>query len=312
MSNFFLPAATLWQRELVRFWRQKSRVLGVVASPLVFWLLDRLRLQRPGALLFRRAGADRDVLRHLLHHLHHRRSPRRFPALHAGLARAPHQHGAGQDPGRRHAGLDSGPHLSGLRAAGRRRSHPPARAGSGGRRHFSDFLHAHRPGFCDRLENGVHLRLPRHHEPAAGAHVDGFRLAFPHGHRARMGESHHVGEPADLLDRPVEPPAPPPQRRPRRLRRAWWSPPHSAWCCCWPPASWPRRKPPTAPHESSILLTRCCCWPAAPRPSRCPCWARSRRSNSPLRPASPSTANLSTAMSGWPTSSTPPALVRAP
>ena len=34
-----MPAATLWQRELVRFWRQKSRVLGVVASPLVFWLL---------------------------------------------------------------------------------------------------------------------------------------------------------------------------------------------------------------------------------------------------------------------------------
>ena len=39
MRNFFLPAATLWQRELVRFWRQKSRVLGVVASPLVFWLI---------------------------------------------------------------------------------------------------------------------------------------------------------------------------------------------------------------------------------------------------------------------------------
>jgi ABC-2 type transport system permease protein len=39
LSNFWLPAATLWQRELVRFWRQKSRVLGVVASPLVFWLL---------------------------------------------------------------------------------------------------------------------------------------------------------------------------------------------------------------------------------------------------------------------------------
>ena len=36
---FWLPAATLWWRELVRFWRQKSRVLGVVASPLVFWLL---------------------------------------------------------------------------------------------------------------------------------------------------------------------------------------------------------------------------------------------------------------------------------
>jgi ABC-2 type transport system permease protein len=39
LNSFLLPAVTLWQRELVRFWRQKSRVLGVVASPLVFWLL---------------------------------------------------------------------------------------------------------------------------------------------------------------------------------------------------------------------------------------------------------------------------------
>jgi len=38
LSNFFLAAATLWQRELVRFWRQKSRVLGVWRL-LVFWLL---------------------------------------------------------------------------------------------------------------------------------------------------------------------------------------------------------------------------------------------------------------------------------
>src|SRR5450755_2606182 len=39
LNSFILPAATLWQRELVRFWRQRSRVLSVVASPLVFWLL---------------------------------------------------------------------------------------------------------------------------------------------------------------------------------------------------------------------------------------------------------------------------------
>src|SRR5215470_1625713 len=39
LSKFFLPAATLWQRELVRFWRQKSRLIGVIASPLVIWLL---------------------------------------------------------------------------------------------------------------------------------------------------------------------------------------------------------------------------------------------------------------------------------
>ncbi len=39
MLRFWLPVATLWQRELIRFWRQKSRVLGVVASPLVFWII---------------------------------------------------------------------------------------------------------------------------------------------------------------------------------------------------------------------------------------------------------------------------------
>jgi ABC-2 type transport system permease protein len=39
LTEFWLPVATLWQRELVRFWRQKGRVLGVVASPLLFWLL---------------------------------------------------------------------------------------------------------------------------------------------------------------------------------------------------------------------------------------------------------------------------------
>lgn len=56
MSSFFLPAATLWQRELVRFWRQKSRLLGVIASPLVIWLLigygsNSLRRFYAGALV---------------------------------------------------------------------------------------------------------------------------------------------------------------------------------------------------------------------------------------------------------------------
>src|SRR5580698_5286587 len=34
-----LPAFTLWWREIVRFYRQPGRVIGVVASPLVFWLV---------------------------------------------------------------------------------------------------------------------------------------------------------------------------------------------------------------------------------------------------------------------------------
>jgi ABC-2 type transport system permease protein len=37
--GIFLPAFTLWWRELVRFYRQRSRVVGVIASPLVFWLV---------------------------------------------------------------------------------------------------------------------------------------------------------------------------------------------------------------------------------------------------------------------------------
>jgi ABC-2 type transport system permease protein len=37
--ELFLPAFTLWLREVVRFYRQKSRVVGVIASPVVFWLV---------------------------------------------------------------------------------------------------------------------------------------------------------------------------------------------------------------------------------------------------------------------------------
>jgi ABC-2 type transport system permease protein len=38
-AGIALPAFTLWWRELVRFYRQRSRVVGVIASPLVFWLV---------------------------------------------------------------------------------------------------------------------------------------------------------------------------------------------------------------------------------------------------------------------------------
>ena len=38
-SGVLLPAFTLWWREVVRFYRQKSRVIGVIASPLLFWVV---------------------------------------------------------------------------------------------------------------------------------------------------------------------------------------------------------------------------------------------------------------------------------
>src|SRR4051794_5862178 len=33
------PAISLWWREIVRFYRQKSRVVGVIASPVLFWIV---------------------------------------------------------------------------------------------------------------------------------------------------------------------------------------------------------------------------------------------------------------------------------
>ena len=39
IKNLILSALTLWKREVVRFYRQPSRVIGALATPLVFWLL---------------------------------------------------------------------------------------------------------------------------------------------------------------------------------------------------------------------------------------------------------------------------------
>jgi ABC-2 type transport system permease protein len=37
-DELLLPAFTLWLREVVRFYRQKARVVGVIASPILFWV----------------------------------------------------------------------------------------------------------------------------------------------------------------------------------------------------------------------------------------------------------------------------------
>src|SRR5882672_4718270 len=34
-----LPSLSLWWREIVRFYRMRSRVIGVIASPLLFWIV---------------------------------------------------------------------------------------------------------------------------------------------------------------------------------------------------------------------------------------------------------------------------------
>lgn len=39
MTRFWPPALMLFQRELLRFWRERTRVAGFAGTPLVFWLV---------------------------------------------------------------------------------------------------------------------------------------------------------------------------------------------------------------------------------------------------------------------------------
>ena len=39
MRTFWLAVRTIWQREIIRFMRQRSRLIGAIAQPLAFWLL---------------------------------------------------------------------------------------------------------------------------------------------------------------------------------------------------------------------------------------------------------------------------------
>src|SRR5512135_2336833 len=37
--GILIPTLSLWWREIVRFYRQRSRVVGVIASPVLFWIV---------------------------------------------------------------------------------------------------------------------------------------------------------------------------------------------------------------------------------------------------------------------------------
>lgn len=52
-NSWLLPIVSLWRREVVRFVRQRSRVIGALAAPIVFWLLIGSGLRNS----FRMSGA---------------------------------------------------------------------------------------------------------------------------------------------------------------------------------------------------------------------------------------------------------------
>ena len=53
MQSVLLPITTIWWREIIRFYRQRSRLFSAIAQPLVFWLLIGSGLNAS----FRPAGA---------------------------------------------------------------------------------------------------------------------------------------------------------------------------------------------------------------------------------------------------------------
>ena len=53
MQSILLPITTIWWREIIRFYRQRSRLFSAIAQPLVFWLLIGSGLSAS----FRPAGA---------------------------------------------------------------------------------------------------------------------------------------------------------------------------------------------------------------------------------------------------------------
>ena len=53
-TTFVLPVLSLWRREVVRFVRQRSRLVGALATPIVFWVLIGSGLRNS----FRLTGAE--------------------------------------------------------------------------------------------------------------------------------------------------------------------------------------------------------------------------------------------------------------
>jgi ABC-2 type transport system permease protein len=57
-AGLLLPSFSLWWREVIRFYRQRARVVGVIASPLLFWIV----IGSGFGTSFRNGGSDQHYL----------------------------------------------------------------------------------------------------------------------------------------------------------------------------------------------------------------------------------------------------------
>ena len=191
-----LAICTLWARDIVRFYRQRSRIVGALGTPIVFWLLLGSGLGSS----FRAGSNGQEYLEyfypgtlalivlfhgHLLDDLGHRRPAGGIPSGRSGRAGPPHRDRHRQGPRRRDARDHAIGHLGGGRAG--RRYLPElgetARAGVG-----ADGLGSclDRVGIRAGLVARFHTRVSCHHEPAAGSDVDAVRRRVSGRRRRRL------------------------------------------------------------------------------------------------------------------------------
>ena len=187
-----LPAFTLWWRELVRFYRQRARVVGVIASPLLFWVVigsgfgssfrsgsaagqqHYLDYFYPGALIMIVLFTSIFTMMSVIED---RKEGFLLSVLVAPVPRSAIV--LGQSTGRNYAGNDSGFDLPRLRSVGRntsRRREFPAGCADG----FSGLVRADGSGIHHSVGDGFDSGIPRDHQSVLDSAVVALRGAcFP-------------------------------------------------------------------------------------------------------------------------------------
>ena len=208
-AGLLLPAFTLWWREIVRFYRQKSRVVGVLASPLVFWVVigagfgtsfrsgggqsqHYMDYFYPGALIMIVLFTSIFTMMSVIED---RKEGFLLSVLVAPVPRSAIVLGK----------VLGGTTLSAIQGMIFLVFAPFAGI------HlnvvqvllvavvvFPDFVRAYRAGLCHRVAYGFHASFPRHHQFVSDSSVAFIRSAVPHGWRVEMDSRSHVYEPAHL------------------------------------------------------------------------------------------------------------------
>ena len=177
-TELLLPAFTLWWREIVRFYRQRTRVIGVIASPLVFWLVigsgfgtsfrsgesagqqHYLDYFYPGALIMIVLFTSIFTMMSVIE------DRKEGFLLSVLVARVAVRDCVRKSPGWNYASNHSRPHLPGARTISRNpfklHAIPAGRADG-----FLSLIRLDRAWIRHRLANGFHTSLPRHHQPVS-------------------------------------------------------------------------------------------------------------------------------------------------